>query len=151
MHGHGARPNLCHYADCERSAPGQGFPRRYNLFDHMRRVHGWQGDKEDVSADASGARKARAPKRKSSTTPAKVEKKPKISKAVQQQQQRERQRNALNKEWSTKKQSIVTLLAGLDNLGDLGESQNTQLLNDFQEFFALREKYHTGIKEELAD
>jgi hypothetical protein len=39
MHGHGSRPYLCQYEDCERSFPGQGFPRRYNLFDHMKRVH----------------------------------------------------------------------------------------------------------------
>ncbi|KAF1983957.1 hypothetical protein K402DRAFT_297776, partial [Aulographum hederae CBS 113979] len=39
MHGHGSRPHLCTYADCERSIPGHGFPRRYNLYDHMKRVH----------------------------------------------------------------------------------------------------------------
>lgn len=41
MHGHGSRPHLCQFPDCERSQPGQGFPRRYNLFDHMKRVHDW--------------------------------------------------------------------------------------------------------------
>ena len=44
MHGHGARPHLCYYQDCERAVPGHGFPRRYNLFDHMKRVHGHNGD-----------------------------------------------------------------------------------------------------------
>nr|POE80837.1 hypothetical protein CFP56_56910 [Quercus suber] len=39
MHGHGDRPHLCWYEGCERSAAGSGFPRRYNLFDHMKRVH----------------------------------------------------------------------------------------------------------------
>ena len=43
MHGHGARPHLCHFKDCERSIPGQGFPRRYSLFDHMKRVHQYEG------------------------------------------------------------------------------------------------------------
>ena len=43
MHGHGSKPNLCLYADCERSQPGNGFPRRYNLYDHMRRVHDYNG------------------------------------------------------------------------------------------------------------
>ncbi|KAI9783754.1 MAG: hypothetical protein M1835_003739 [Candelina submexicana] len=43
MHGHGAKPHLCSYEDCERSMPGNGFPRRWNLFDHMRRVHDYTG------------------------------------------------------------------------------------------------------------
>lgn len=50
MHGHGDRPHLCFYAGCERGVPGNGFPRRYNLFDHMKRVH----DHKEDSASASG-------------------------------------------------------------------------------------------------
>ena len=43
MHGHGDKPHLCTYTDCERSIPGNGFPRRWNLFDHMKRVHDYTG------------------------------------------------------------------------------------------------------------
>lgn len=43
MHGHGDKPHLCIYQDCERSIPGNGFPRRWNLYDHMKRVHGYTG------------------------------------------------------------------------------------------------------------
>ena len=43
MHGHGERPYLCEYQDCDRSAPGKGFPRRWNLYDHMKRVHEYEG------------------------------------------------------------------------------------------------------------
>jgi hypothetical protein len=39
MHGHSENPNLCHFSSCERSIPGNGFPRRWNLRDHMKRVH----------------------------------------------------------------------------------------------------------------
>ena len=39
MHGHGEKPYLCTYEGCERSQPGHGFPRQWNLRDHMRRVH----------------------------------------------------------------------------------------------------------------
>ncbi|KAK3673485.1 hypothetical protein LTR78_006719 [Recurvomyces mirabilis] len=53
MHGHGDRPHLCYYTGCERGMPGNGFPRRYNLFDHMKRVH---DHKEDIHAmDGSSA------------------------------------------------------------------------------------------------
>ncbi|KAL2752612.1 hypothetical protein ACRALDRAFT_2112831 [Sodiomyces alcalophilus JCM 7366] len=39
MHGHGDKPFLCTYEGCDRSVPGNGFPRQWNLRDHMRRVH----------------------------------------------------------------------------------------------------------------
>lgn len=49
MHGHGERPHLCFYPGCERGMLGNGFPRRYNLFDHMRRVHDHKDDASDRS------------------------------------------------------------------------------------------------------
>ena len=42
MHGHGEKPFLCEYPDCARSAPHNGFSRRWNLLDHMKRVHSHQ-------------------------------------------------------------------------------------------------------------
>lgn len=38
-HGHGTKPFLCEYPPCERARVGNGFPRMYNLIDHMKRVH----------------------------------------------------------------------------------------------------------------
>ena len=43
MHGHGDKPYLCRYDDCDRSIEGNGFPRRWNLQDHMKRVHSDSG------------------------------------------------------------------------------------------------------------
>lgn len=43
MHGHGEKPYLCTYEGCERSHAGHGFPRQWNLRDHMRRVHNDNG------------------------------------------------------------------------------------------------------------
>ncbi|MCJ1286861.1 hypothetical protein MMC26_006207 [Xylographa opegraphella] len=43
MHGHGDKPYLCRYVDCDRSIEGNGFPRRWNLLDHMKRVHNDSG------------------------------------------------------------------------------------------------------------
>lgn len=51
MHGHGDRPHLCYYPGCERGVQGNGFPRRYNLFDHMKRVH----DHKEDAVDATGS------------------------------------------------------------------------------------------------
>src|SRR5271154_4024058 len=39
MHGHGEKPFLCTFEGCERGVPGNGFPRHWNLCDHMKRVH----------------------------------------------------------------------------------------------------------------
>jgi hypothetical protein len=39
MHGHGEKPFLCTFDGCERGVPGNGFPRHWNLCDHMKRVH----------------------------------------------------------------------------------------------------------------
>lgn len=77
MHGHGDRPHLCFYTGCERGLPGNGFPRRYNLFDHMKRVHDHREDNssglaspENAAAETSIQRKSANRKRKapSSTT-----------------------------------------------------------------------------------
>lgn len=43
MHGHGDKPYLCTYEGCDRAVPGNGFPRNWNLRDHMRRVHNDDG------------------------------------------------------------------------------------------------------------
>jgi hypothetical protein len=53
MHGHGENPNLCHFNSCERSIPGNGFPRRWNLRDHMKRVHDYTLSDSVSSAEES--------------------------------------------------------------------------------------------------
>ncbi|KAI9753063.1 MAG: hypothetical protein M4579_005362 [Chaenotheca gracillima] len=55
MHGHGAKPFTCHFEDCERSVEGCGFPRRWNLLDHMKRVHDFKGDTSSRSSFSSTA------------------------------------------------------------------------------------------------
>jgi hypothetical protein len=50
LEDHRDRPHLCYYQDCDRSRLGQGFPRRYNLFDHMKRVHDWNAENHQPSS-----------------------------------------------------------------------------------------------------
>ncbi|KAG9203907.1 hypothetical protein G6514_002068 [Epicoccum nigrum] len=64
MHGHGARPHLCHFQDCERAVPGYGFPRRY-LFDHMKRVHQFKGPTTEASPIMHGQAQRKPVSRKS--------------------------------------------------------------------------------------
>lgn len=53
MHGHGANPHLCHFQGCDRAAPGNGFPRRWNLHDHMKRVHNYTASDRSSSPEQS--------------------------------------------------------------------------------------------------
>jgi hypothetical protein len=39
MHGNGDKPHHCTHEGCEHNVPGNGFPRLWNLRDHMKRVH----------------------------------------------------------------------------------------------------------------
>ena len=50
MHGHGENPHMCVFPECERAMEGHGFPRRWNLHDHMKRVHGY-----DAAASSPGS------------------------------------------------------------------------------------------------
>ncbi|KAI1467069.1 uncharacterized protein F4812DRAFT_47692 [Daldinia caldariorum] len=71
MHGHGDKPYLCTYDGCDRAVPGNGFPRQWNLKDHMRRVHNDNGNSLNAvsgsppSGHASSAHSAKGRKRKS--------------------------------------------------------------------------------------
>ncbi|KAI4768777.1 hypothetical protein E4T52_16151 [Aureobasidium sp. EXF-3400] len=58
LHGHGNKPFLCQFKDCERSGPDSGFPRAYNFLDHMKRVHGYRPEKATKTPPASAAGRA---------------------------------------------------------------------------------------------
>src|SRR6266511_6476506 len=51
LHGHGKMPHLCHYEGCDRATPDNGFPRRWNLYDHMKRVHAWTPPESEAGFD----------------------------------------------------------------------------------------------------
>lgn len=119
MHGHGARPHLCHFSDCERAVPGHGFPRRYNLFDHMKRVHQYDGPTTEPSPSAHGQsqRKAVNKKRKASSEEV-SEKRQKVIK-LSAEQLRQQRREALTSEFLSKKQHIIDILTNLSSPSDL--------------------------------
>lgn len=78
MHGHGDKPYLCTYEGCDRAVPGCGFPRNWNLRDHMRRVHNDNGTSLNIPTGAhsssrglsSASAKGRKRKSKDSETSA---------------------------------------------------------------------------------
>jgi hypothetical protein len=56
MHGHGENPYLCPHEGCGRSIPGNGFTRRWNLRDHVRRIHKEDGPPRKHSRANAGKR-----------------------------------------------------------------------------------------------
>lgn len=65
MHGHGDKPFLCTYEHCERGVPGNGFPRHWNLRDHMKRVHNDSTNTRSNASTTSPPPMSRGKKRKS--------------------------------------------------------------------------------------
>ncbi|KAF2740230.1 hypothetical protein EJ04DRAFT_508225 [Polyplosphaeria fusca] len=124
MHGHGSRPHLCHFADCERSVHGNGFPRRYNLFDHMKRVHDYTGPTTEPSPPAStkAGEKAKVSRKRKSTADEGTEKRLKVSKPTPQQMLQQK-RELLQQNFLSKKQSLINVLAILNGPTDLKDDQ----------------------------
>lgn len=60
MHGHGEKPFNCELQSCERSIPGNGFPRHWNLCDHMSRVHGIAAKPQENEKTTKGSRKRKS-------------------------------------------------------------------------------------------
>lgn len=127
MHGHGSRPHLCHFTDCDRSLSGNGFPRRYNLYDHMKRVHDFTNPVAEPSPPAPAAPKAKSTNRKrKSTADEGGEKRQKVTKPTLQQQLAQR-RVKLQEDFLAKKQNIVSILSNLGGPNDLRDDIHIQL------------------------
>lgn len=68
MHGHGEKPFLCRFDGCDRGIPGNGFPRHWNLRDHMKRVHNLSpSPTSGKSQPTRGGRKRKAETTESAT------------------------------------------------------------------------------------
>jgi len=42
-------PYLYHYKGYDRATPDNGFPRRWNLYNHIKRVHAWTPPESEAS------------------------------------------------------------------------------------------------------
>ena len=121
MYGHGQKPHLCYFEDCERRKEGQGFPRKYNLFDHMKRVHNYTGsindDDRPAKRSSTGMTRKRSVQAATAAQPVRtgrVEKKGRPTKAeieahAAQAAQLKRQRvlQQLNHQWNGRRESLL--------------------------------------------
>ena len=140
MHGHGEKPHLCHFPDCERAAPGNGFPRRWNLGDHMKRVHDYTGPASSTGSSSptpssassyyqgipskrrtSSNSPSEPPKRARATPNAKASSK--TSKSIAPATSQGKQRQTMDKEWHEIKAAIKSRLDCLDPNDSIAEEQ----------------------------
>ena len=142
MHGHGEKPHLCTFPECDRSVAGNGFPRRWNLFDHMKRVHDYTGPASSTTSDSptpssasschaavatlairkrrpSSPAQVEPPKRTRSTTGTKIPTKASKSSITTPSQGR---RPSMQKMWAEQKAAIKAKLDSLDP-NDAGASE----------------------------
>lgn len=112
MHGHGDRPYHCTYAGCERSMSGNGFPRQWNLRDHMRRVHHDNGSSlptnlSDISPrSGSGSAQSKSRRKKKDSSDRRASQKaaePKVD-----------PREKMHQEWREHRAALTALMAGIE-------------------------------------
>ncbi|KAH8820035.1 hypothetical protein F5884DRAFT_865705 [Xylogone sp. PMI_703] len=146
MHGHGDKPYLCTYEGCERGQPGNGFPRHWNLRDHMKRVHNDPGtssrsDPESKSLSPGGIHKG-SRKRKTETGDARIHKAGQVKKvqAPRQVSPRVQPRPASSPESNLidrYRQTEQRLLETVKQLHDPKNASNMQFLRDATECIKL--------------
>lgn len=126
MYGHGQKPYLCEYADCERSKDGQGFPRKYNLYDHMKRVHNHTGSINDQPQGATkrvvAMGRRRNPPGSADPKSSRVEKRAKPTKAeIEAQNAAKKQKflQSLRHQWMQRKNSVMDRVHALQSPEDL--------------------------------
>ncbi|ATY64489.1 C2H2 finger domain-containing [Cordyceps militaris] len=117
LHGHGNKPFLCTHEGCERAQDGNGFPRQWNLRDHMKRVHNDVGD-VPAPAPAPVVNPAKGRKRKNETQEAPVVERKVPTKPTQQQSARKNSTKPLLDEWQDHYQALQGILQGMVAPGD---------------------------------
>lgn len=144
MHGHGEKPFLCEYENCERAIPGNGFPRHWNLRDHMRRVHNDPGAAKSstsggspppaVTATTSSRSKKRKHDKPASAAQEKVEK---VSKSRSKKEPKD---NGAKEHY---KENYTRLLASVQKLEDPRITDYDQCYSDvYGDLESLRESAH---------
>lgn len=134
MHGHGSKPHLCAYPDCERAIPGNGFPRRYNLYDHMKRVHDYtspSSQTEPSSPHGHSAKRSTSRKRKATGAVEQPEKRQRTAAQIKQAntaRQRDQEKERLRQAWAERMAVLQQRLRTLNEPKDAESHQ--QIIED---------------------
>jgi hypothetical protein len=149
MHGHGEKPYLCSYEGCERSVAGHGFPRQWNLKDHMRRVHNDNGaTARPASPPPSGATaSARGRKRKNDAqdkqpSQDKSSSRKSATKAAVEAAPKQPEPHPQIEEWYEHQRALQTFMQGFVQPDD---PQTLQYIKDAQEHLNAMGKISHGL------
>ena len=167
MHGHGNKPHLCHFQDCERAAEDNGFPRRWNLFDHMKRVHDYDPSNKSNSPSPSSSsppppqdapRKRRTPsptqegakKRTRISSPQTTQASTVVSTAAQAQQQPATQAYARLSLEQMRSELVAKMEARLRKMDHTNPSALEQHKKDLAQLQAIDSNLHKQLAAQLA-
>lgn len=130
LHGHGEKPFLCIYDGCERAVAGNGFPRQWNLRDHMKRVHNDHGSSGGSPPSATVNQPAKGRKRKTDVPESQATNSRKASvKAMSAPEPKENSTRPLLDQWMEHRKAVENLFQGL---GKPEDARNIQNINDMQ-------------------
>ncbi|OHE96045.1 C2H2 transcription factor [Colletotrichum orchidophilum] len=133
MHGHGDKPFLCSYEGCDRAMPGNGFPRQWNLKDHMRRVHNDNGIPGSPTSTSNGQQSSKGRKRKDAPKAAVIGPAPPSRKVtakaavVEAAVKEELSSKPLIEEWMSHRQALENIVRDITQPEDM---KNLQLVKD---------------------
>ncbi|ROT42803.1 hypothetical protein SODALDRAFT_392215 [Sodiomyces alkalinus F11] len=132
MHGHGDKPFLCTYEGCDRAIPGNGFPRQWNLRDHMRRVHNDNRLPGSPTAPAQNQQQSKGRKRKeapkSAAAAASRKAAAKVS-AIEAAAREAQAQRPLIEEWTSHQKALENIIRSLNQPED---GRNAQLIKQAQ-------------------
>jgi hypothetical protein len=114
MHGHGEKPFLCTIEGCERGVLGNGFPRHWNLCDHMKLVHNRSSSPTGTAKPSRGAKK-----RKNSTGETGASKSPTTTSASVKERRAAVRSLSLSEQYQHGHQQLMSELMEIPDLGDI--------------------------------
>ncbi|KAF7544718.1 hypothetical protein G7Z17_g9743 [Cylindrodendrum hubeiense] len=130
LHGHGEKPFLCIYDGCERAVPGNGFPRQWNLRDHMKRVHNDHGSSGGSPPSAVANQPAKGRKRKTDVPESQPTNSRKAAvKSMPPPEPKESATRPLLDQWMDHRKAVESLFQGLVKPED---ARNIQHISDMQ-------------------
>ncbi|PHH76140.1 hypothetical protein CDD80_1772 [Ophiocordyceps camponoti-rufipedis] len=143
LHGHGEKPFLCMYEGCERAAAGNGFPRQWNLRDHMKRVHNDHGSTAGSPPSATAGQPSKGRKRKTDVpepqTTASRKASVKNVPAVEPVQQTSK---PLLEQWLDHRRAVEDMVRGLNKPED---TRSLQQITEVQKRLAVMAKMTTEL------
>ncbi|KAF4121160.1 ZnF C2H2, partial [Geosmithia morbida] len=132
LHGHGDKPFLCHYEGCERGVPGNGFPRQWNLKDHMKRVHNDHGSSGGSPANGLSQQPTKGRKRKTDVSENQAPTSRKASQKnmpVKEPRQTASNKPPLLEQWMASRSRVEEMVRGLSSPTDV---RTIQQITDIQ-------------------